>query len=44
MRRYGWGMHHNEDGKVAIYAVDSPEYAKLAADESLTHWQPKPKK
>ena len=34
-KRYGWGIHSNEDGKIAMYAVDSEEYKRFAADESL---------
>lgn len=34
-KRYGWGFHHDAEGKVAVYAIDSPEYQKLAADNSL---------
>jgi Family of unknown function (DUF6157) len=34
-KRYGWGVHHNAEGKVAIYAADSAEYKKLAKDKSL---------
>lgn len=36
-KRYGWGVHSNAEGKVAIYAVDSPEYKQLAKDKSLQH-------
>lgn len=36
-KRYGWGVHANEDGKVAIYARESPEYKKFASDAALTH-------
>ena len=36
-RRYGWGVHSNEAGKIAIYAVESGEYKRLACDESLRH-------
>lgn len=36
-KRYGWGVHSNEDGKIALYAVDSPEYKRLTADESIKH-------
>jgi hypothetical protein len=32
-KRYGWGVHHNADGKIAVYAVDSAEYKKLAKDK-----------
>lgn len=34
-KRYGWGIHSNEEGKVAMYAVDSTEYQKLLADDSV---------
>jgi Family of unknown function (DUF6157) len=34
-KRYGWGVHHNADGKIAIYAADSAEYKKLAKDGKL---------
>lgn len=34
-KRYGWGVHNNADGKIAIYAVDSPEYKKYVKDKSL---------
>nr|WP_295930670.1 DUF6157 family protein [uncultured Dyadobacter sp.] len=32
-KRYGWGVHHDEQGKVALYACDSPEYQKFVHDE-----------
>jgi hypothetical protein len=35
-KRYGWGIHHNAQGKVAIYAVESEEYAKLMNDKGIT--------
>jgi hypothetical protein len=31
-KRYGWGVHSNKDGKIALYACDSPEYKKLISD------------
>jgi hypothetical protein len=34
-KRYGWGFHHDESGKVAIYAVDSGEYQRLASSKKL---------
>ncbi|QCR22682.1 DUF6157 family protein [Pontibacter sp. SGAir0037] len=34
-KRYGWGIHSNAEGKVAIYAIDSDEYKKLSEDISL---------
>ncbi len=34
-KRYGWGVHSNADGKIAIYGVDSKEYKELAQDKTL---------
>lgn len=34
-KRYGWGVHINARGKIALYAVDSAEYEMLASDPSL---------
>jgi hypothetical protein len=31
-KRYGWGAHYNEHGKIALYAVNSVEYQQLAND------------
>lgn len=36
-KRHGWGIHHDADSKVAIVAVDSEEYERLAADPSVYH-------
>ena len=30
-KRYGWGIHADHDGRLALYGVDTPEYAALAA-------------
>ncbi|MNI90480.1 hypothetical protein D3C73_1480060 [compost metagenome] len=37
-KRYGWGIHYNAEGKIAIYARESPEYDRLssAKDSGLT--------
>lgn len=35
-KRYGWGVHSNEEGKIALYGVDSEDYQKLVAHESVT--------
>lgn len=35
-KRYGWGIHHDPQGKVAIYAVESEEYVKLMNDRGIT--------
>ncbi|MEV7632195.1 DUF6157 family protein [Microbacterium sp. NPDC089318] len=36
-KRYGWGTHHDEQGRVAMFPRDSEEYAALAADPSIEH-------
>ena len=36
-KRYGWGVHSDKDGKIAIYAVESDEYKRFANDESIRH-------
>lgn len=35
-KRYGWGVHSDEAGRIALYAFESDEYKKLAADKNLT--------
>lgn len=34
-KRYGWGIHSNEEGKIAMYGSDTETYRKLVADESV---------
>lgn len=34
-KRYGWGVHYDKDGKMAIYRMDSDEYKKYSTDKSL---------
>lgn len=36
-KRYGWGIHYDEDGKMAIYGIGSDNYDELVRDESLDH-------
>lgn len=36
-KRYGWGVHHNDSGHVALFAVESDEYQALTRDDSLRH-------
>jgi hypothetical protein len=36
-KRYGWGVHSDAKGRIAIYAMESAEYKKLAKDKSLQH-------
>jgi hypothetical protein len=35
-KRYGWGTHHDAQGRVALYGVGTPEYERLAADPQIT--------
>ena len=34
-KRYGWGVHSNADGKVAMFSSDSEEYVQLVEDEAV---------
>lgn len=34
-KRYGWGVHSNAEGKVALYAAESEEYQQLVEDKSI---------
>jgi hypothetical protein len=34
-KRYGWGVHCDQDGKVALVGCDTPEYRKLSEDKNL---------
>ncbi len=34
-KSYGWGVHSNSDGKIAIYGVETDEYKNLLEDESI---------
>lgn len=29
-KKYGWGFHYNQDGRIAMYAVESDEYRRLS--------------
>lgn len=33
----GWGVHANNESKVAIYGKGSKEYKKLSADKNVKH-------
>lgn len=35
-KRYGWGIHHDENQRVALVGIDTPEYERLShcADDS----------
>ncbi len=34
-KTYGWGVHSNDDGKIAIYGVESKEYAQFIEDSGI---------
>lgn len=34
-KRYGWGVHNDKDGKMAIFGAESAEYKKLLKDQTL---------
>ena len=36
-KRYGWGIHSDAAGRVALVPVGSPEYERLAADPGTRH-------
>lgn len=35
VKRYGWGVHHDAEGRVALVPVESAEYEAFRNDESL---------
>ena len=36
-RTYGWGIHFNGEGRIALFGSESPEYGKFKRDENLKH-------
>ncbi len=34
-KRYGWGIHNNSEGKIALFGLGSAEYVKFSTDENL---------
>lgn len=34
-KRYGWGIHHNQEGKIALVDVGSEKYQQLIADPTI---------
>lgn len=36
-KRYGWGIHHDAEGRVALIPAGSEEYNRLAADPGIAH-------
>lgn len=38
-KRYGWGVHSNEQGKLALVAVEDARYKKLLGDKNTKHFK-----
>ncbi|MCP9763254.1 DUF6157 family protein [Lacihabitans soyangensis] len=38
-KRYGWGLHSNSEGRIALYAAGSEEYERLKNDLSLKKYK-----
>lgn len=36
-KRYGWGTHHDEQGRVALHGIGTAEYERLANLPGLAH-------
>ncbi|WZO98502.1 DUF6157 family protein [Isosphaeraceae bacterium EP7] len=34
--KYGWGVHYDAFGKIALYAVESDEYRRLSGPDAGT--------
>lgn len=34
-KRYGWGIHSNEEGKIAMYGAETKMYQQLLGDNSI---------
>ena len=34
-KRYGWGIHHNEDSKIALYGCDTSEYQRFLDQDDI---------
>lgn len=34
-KKYGWGVHHDKDGKIAIFGIETSQYQKLLADDNI---------
>ena len=34
-KRYGWGVHSNDEGKIALFAMDSETYQDMVANNAI---------
>jgi hypothetical protein len=35
VKKHGYGLHHDAEGRVALVAMESPDYARLLADPAI---------
>lgn len=35
-KRYGWGVHSDKDGNIAIFGAETADYKKFSTDKTLT--------
>jgi hypothetical protein len=35
VKQYGWGLHHDKDGRVAAYGVETEEYRAFLSNSGL---------
>ncbi|WP_368652579.1 DUF6157 family protein [Ornithinibacillus sp. 4-3] len=33
-KKLGWGMHFNEEGKIALYGIETPEYTQFSENRT----------
>ncbi|GAB2575154.1 DUF6157 family protein [Gracilibacillus alcaliphilus] len=33
-KKLGWGIHFNEEGKIALYGIETPEYTQFSENNS----------
>ena len=36
-KRYGWGVHSDREGRIALYAMESEDYRRLASQQGVRH-------
>ena len=36
-KRYGWGVHSDAEGRVALYPIESPEYKQMVENSGIKH-------
>lgn len=34
-KRYGFGVHSDDEGKIALYGIETKEYAKFVKDKTV---------